>query len=113
MMRIPLRLAGLFLGVALPALAAAECPEGTYHADTRIEGNKERVICKCLPGRTLVDGQCVLPASGAASSSLPKDSGVVGSILHGIPNPAFLEWVDRTVTITRESRGTLDFSAGV
>ena len=57
-------LAVLFL--ALPLHAQQQCPEGTYHEDTRTEGDVTRIICKCLPGRTLVGGQCVVAPPSAA-----------------------------------------------
>lgn len=45
------------------AVDAQQCPEGTYHADTRTEGNVTRIVCKCLPSHALVGGRCV-PAPG-------------------------------------------------
>jgi cell division protein FtsB len=67
MMRILLTLVA-FLALPLPA---QQCPDGTYHADTRIEGEVTRIVCKCLPGRTLVSGRCVVgPPSAALSEAI-------------------------------------------
>ena len=68
MMRVLTALATLFL--ALP-LQAQQCPEGTYHAGTKTEGDVTRIICKCLPGRTFVGGQCVaVPTSAALTAAI-------------------------------------------
>ena len=53
------------LCIALPLHAQQQCPEGTYHARTETEGNVKRTICKCLPGRTLVGGQCLVVSPSA------------------------------------------------
>lgn len=57
-MRLLLITVGLLLTLAVP-LQAQQCPEGTYQAGTRTEGNVIRIVCKCLPGRLLVAGHCV------------------------------------------------------
>lgn len=62
MRRVMTALATLIL--AFP-LHAQQCPEGTYHAGTKIEGDVTRIICKCLPGRTFVGGQCVIAPPSA------------------------------------------------
>ena len=70
------RLLLLVLLLAAPARAQSTCPEGTYHAGTETQGKVRTVICKCLPGRTLVGGKCIAPgpSSGPAIASLMSET---------------------------------------
>jgi predicted Zn-dependent protease len=70
------RLMLLVLLLTAPARAQSTCPEGTYHADTETQGKVRKIICKCLPGRTLVGGKCIAaaPSSQPAIASLISET---------------------------------------